>query len=221
MTFYDPRVVHAHGSAESEVFLVNEAPGPIEAHFGIPCVGRQGANLYWALRKAEIPWALERTVFSWPIKVPECYKFPNKVQRQFELRNEFLQIREKHITCSNAYPRWPRTDEITCDWQDPAQTDVLSESNVIRLKNEIGRRLKIILVCGEYAWMACHATNLPEPSKREGSSLSSEELACMNQRLSSSFVAGWYMGHTRRWSLNTARTSAILKNVARVAGWSR
>ncbi len=220
MPYYDSRIVPSHGGPESTVFFVNEAPGPCEAHYGIPSVGAQGGNIFWALRKAQIPWAMESDPLPWPRKILECYKEPSKVQSRFERRDAFLQKRAKYITCSNAYPQWPRTDNITCDWQDPAQNDVLKNDNLERLKREVHRNHKVILVCGEYAWMACLGTPISKLSEREGSVLCPEELSHINGRLSSDFQAGWYMGHTRRWSLNAERISKVLKEVAKAAGWS-
>lgn len=221
MPYYDKRIVSVHGGAESTVFLVNEAPGPCEAHYRIPSVGQQGGNIYWAFRRAKIGWTCEFEKFSWPRKIRECYKDPSKMSHRFELRDEFLSIRAKYLACSNAYPYWPRSNKITWDWVDPSQDDVLSEANIKRLKDEILSSHQVILVCGEYAWLACHGSELPQPSTREGTALSRSELKHINSRLSSAFSAGWYMGHTRRWSFDVEKISKTLKSVENVANWSR
>lgn len=79
--------------------------------------------------------------------------------------------------------------------------------------------LKIISWADAYAWLACFGTILVNPASHEGRQLSSEELDVINHRLLSSFTSGWYMGHTRRWSLDAQKISAALNQIAINAGW--
>lgn len=220
MPFYVKRIVPAHGDSASTVFLVNEAPGPCEAHYRIPSVSQQGGNIYWALRRAGINWAASFDKFAWP-NIRQCYKYPDKVGRQFQLRDSFLTIRARYLTCSDAYPLWPRSSKLTYDWIDPASADVLSATNIARLKSEIPAKHRVILVCGVYAWLACHGTTIALPMDEEGKELSFTELARVNDRLASNLVRGWCMGHTRRWSLNADRTSTVLRAVGAAANWQR
>jgi len=221
MPYYDPRVVPAHGSPEATVFLINEAPGPREAHYLIPSVGPQGGNIYRALRKAKIDWATDFPLFSWPNLIRENYKRPGKKLKAFELRDKFLEVRASNIKCSNAYHLWPRSSSQALDVVDPSRDDVLSDSNLYRLRNEIPEKHRVLLICGVFAWLACNGTTLSEPAKREGTPLSSEELQVVNDRLRSSFTNGWYMGHTQRWTLNSSRTSTVLTDVSQAAHWTR
>jgi uracil-DNA glycosylase len=221
MPYYDPRIVPVHGNAEATVLLLNEAPGPVEAYYQTPSIGDQGGNIYRSFRRAKIKWANDFELFSWPKKIPEDYVSPQKMQRAFELRDDFLRLRAKHITCSNAYDRWPRSGPAANDFVDPAPEDVLSDINIMRIRNEITSNHRVILICGEYAWLACFGTTLIKPSTHEGRRLSPEELKFINQRLSSSFTYGWYMGHTRRWSFDRNKISSALHTVADVVKWTR
>lgn len=218
MPYYDYRQVPAHGDSEAEVFLVNEAPGPCEAHYGIPSIGDQGGNIHRALQRANIVWARECESFAWPKKIREKYKRPESKQRAFALRDKALAIRAKFMVCTNAYDRWPRSEAQ--NFVKPGFNDVISPQNIARLKNEVMECHKVIFICGEFAWLACHGTQIISPATRERSLLSEDELQTINRRLSSNFSAGWYMGHTRRWSLDVAGTSRVLKEVARKVGWA-
>ncbi len=217
--YYDPRNVPFHGDSESTVFLVNEAPGPCEAHYGIPAVGQQGGNIYRALRRADIGWASRFEKFSWPIKIRESYKHSCTMRLAFELRDKFLAIRANHMTCTNSYDFWPRSTCTTCNWVDPEEEVVLAPANVARLRGEVPEKHRVILVCGEFAWLACHGTRLLKPETREGSQFSLEELITINGRLFSKFTEGWYMGHTRRWTFGKPGTSEVLRKVALAARW--
>lgn len=218
MPYYDPRIVPAHGGAAANVYLVNEAPGPSEAEALIPLFGQQGANLYHSLRKARISWALAEMEFCWPIKSLDNANL-SYLKRTCSKRG-FLDLRSEHIKCTNAFPQWPKTDEHSTDFVDPNKVDVLSPSNLNRLKGEIPKRHTVLLVCGEFAYLACSGKQIVEPSTRERTALTADELKCINERLGSSFMCGWYMGHTRRWSLNVEKTSAVLKQVAGVVHWA-
>ncbi|HIJ96578.1 MAG TPA: hypothetical protein HPP94_12730 [Desulfuromonadales bacterium] len=217
--YYDLRIVPAHGNAQATTYLLNEAPGPVEAYYQIPSIGDQGGNVYRALRRAKIKWANDFEVFSWPKKILEEYVNPHRMQRGIGLREGFLRLRAKYLTCSNSYDRWPQSGPDTNDFVDPAAEDVLSDINITRIRGEITSNHKVILICGEYAWLACFGAILVNPASHEGRQLSSEEMDIINHRLASSFTSGWYMGHTRRWSLDTAKISATLKQIAIDAGW--
>lgn len=214
-TYYDHRRVHAHGEASSVVFLMNEAPGPREAEAGIPSFGQQGANIYHALRRAGVRWATSAPSFSWPQKSNQ--KQPD-LHRQ-RMKTDFLIERARHMTCTNAYPYWPKSGPDATDFQDPAIADVLSVENTCRIADEIHASHKILLVCGEFAYLACTGAELSTSSSRELTQLSDSELVSINTRLGSAFKEGWYMGHTRRWPLHSQRTTNVLKSVAAQASW--
>jgi len=219
MPYYDDRIVPAHGDSEAKVLLINEAPGPCEAYYQIPSVGDQGGNIYRALQRAEISWVNWVEKFTWPKLILNQYRYPERMQRTFKLRDEALSTRAKFIKCTNAYNRWPRSSRDSYDFVDPGFADVLSSQNISRLRNEITAKHKIILICGDFAWLSCFGDRLTSPASRERTRLSENELRDINEWLLSNFSAGWYMGHTRRWSLDTEGTSRVLRDVARNAEW--
>lgn len=213
--YYDPRSVLAHGEPSAVVLLMNEAPGPREAEAGIPSFGQQGANIYHALRRAGVGWATSAPCFSWPQKPSHKQ---SELNRQ-RLKEEFLLERARYMTCTNSYSYWPKSGPGATDFQDPAEADVLSVENTRRIAREVIPSHKILLVCGEFAYLACFGATLSNPSSRELTSLSDSELASLNGRLDSTFTDGWYMGHTRRWSLHSRLTTRVLRSVAVKAGW--
>lgn len=216
---YDETSVPAHGSPGATALLVNEAPGRLEAENRIPSIGPQGGNIYRELRAAGIAWATSFQKFSWPTRSRDRYKSPEKKEQAFALRDQFLAVRANYLTCTNAYDRWPRSLPGADDWVDPESSDVLSPENIDRLRRENLQGHQALLVCGEFAWLACIGKPLEKPSSREGTRLSEEELQIAISRLSGTFTHGWYMGHTRRWSLDRVRTSRVLQEIAAVAGW--
>lgn len=218
MPYYDRRTVKAHGDAGAAVMLMNEAPGPCEAHYRIPSVGAQGGNIYRFFKKAEVSWVPEYRSFSWPRMIQEKYKNPKSRDRDFQLRNEFLEIRKKNIICTNAYDHWPKSTETSCDWVDPDSADVLSDKNVNRIQSEV-ENAKVLLICGEFSWLACFGTEVSNPSTIEATHLNNECLKIVNQRLNARFENAWYMGHTRRWNLKSNNTISALKQIASQAGW--
>lgn len=216
MPYYDASMVHSHGTSESRVFLMNEAPGRCEAHYRIPSFGMQGGNIYHSLRKAGISWATQFEKIVWPAKISSS---PTNQQKRFIVRDAFIHTRAQYITCSNAYPQWPRSEESADDFVDPSIQDVLSALNIDRIRLEVRPNHRVLLICGAYAWHLCAGHKLDKPANRERTSLTNEEITGMNRRLNSNFEYGWYMGHTRRWSLKPEDTSRVLKSVATVAGW--
>lgn len=213
--YYDSRTIQAHGEASAVVFLMNEAPGPREAEAGIPSYGQQGANIYHALRRARVQWATSAPPFSWPQK-PSQRQFESRRQR---MKTEFLIERARHMTCTNAYLHWPKSSPDAADFQDPEKADVVSDENKRRIASEIHTNHEILLICGEFAYLACTGAVLANPSSRELTQLTDSELTLVNTRLGSTFKEGWYMGHTRRWSLHSTRTTSVLRSVAVRAGW--
>lgn len=201
------------------MFLMNEAPGPSEALVGIPSFGQQGANIFHALRKARISWATQYEKIVWPIIHHD--KISQRDQNRYCVKSEFLVTRAQHITCSNAYPHWPKTSANSGDFVDPDCKDVVSEENLERIRQEINPNHYVLLLCGEFAYQACYGSGLAalHTATREGTPLTVEEISKINDRLGSCFAYGWYMGHTRRWSLNSPRTSSSLLAVAEQAGW--
>ena len=79
--------------------------------------------------------------------------------------------------------------------------------------------MTVLLVCGEYAWLALTGETLDHPEQMEGQALSANHLARINKRFKASFSHAWYMGHTRRWSLHYNLISYVLHLTARSAGW--
>ena len=212
---YDSRFIPAHGChLGPTVLLMNEAPGPSEANAGIPSFGQQGANIFNALRNAGISWALSHNHFSWPIK-------PNTVQTDRHRRKEeFLADRALHITSTNAYPFWPQPNPESSGFCTPEKVAVLSNWNRSRIRSEVLSTHRAIMICGSSAYLACVGRNLQYPSAREFTLLSITELQDLNRRLSSQFELGWYMGHTRRWSLRASETKSTLRDISRFLGWS-
>ena len=192
---------------------MNEAPGPSEAHYRIPSVGAQGGNIFRSLRRANVKWAADFEEFIWPTKILTEYKYPSEREKDFELRERFLKIRANHITCSNAYPRWPKPSKSSTGCVNPAAPNVLSPQNIVRLNNEIHEKHRVLLMCGEFAWLACCGYPLDAPASHEGTSITNRLLDTINSRLSSKFEEGWYMGHTRRWSFIQPKISKILEGV--------
>lgn len=214
-TTYDFRTVPAHnGNPGASVFLMNEAPGPSEAVTGIPSFGQQGANIFHALRKAGISWAAAHKKFCWP------KDGPLDKSKRHQQKAAFLASRAEHITCSNSFPRWPKPANKPNGFCPPLEKDVASTSNINRIIGEILPTHRVILVCGAMAYYACLGKNLHSPATREGSALSVEELQMLNARLHSNFEYGWYMGHTRRWTLKAGQTQPALKLIAKHVGWT-
>lgn len=197
---------------------MNEAPGRCEAHYRIPLFGMQGGNIYRSFRNAGISWATQFERIVWPAKIMNRPTDPPRLQKRFIVRDAFLATRAQYMTCSNAYPRWPRSEESSDDFVDPSIQDVLSAENIDRIRLEVANH-RVILICGEYAWHACIGHKLDKPATRERTQLTEGEITKINCRLNSNFEYGWYMGHTRRWSLKSKDTSSALKLVASVAGW--
>jgi hypothetical protein len=211
---YDSRFVPAHDKEFSApVLLINEAPGPDEAASCIPLFGQQGANLFHAFRNAGILWALTHKKFRWPKNGEDRQ---NERHRQ---KKEFLITRAKHITCTNAYPYWPKPNDNSAQFCPPLESDVLSIKNIERIRDEICPNHEVILICGQYAYLACTGNELTHPSKRESSELTQIEIQRTNSRLKSNFKKGWYMGHTRRWSMNQRNISCALNCLAKYLNW--
>lgn len=215
--YYDPRDVPAHGEASATVLLMNEAPGPLEAESGIPSFGPQGGNIYRALRRAQVQWATSAPSFAWPQKRPKGQSAQELIRHGFKA--DFLRERACHMTCTNAYSHWPKSSPEANDFRPPREFDVLSEENLLRIRREVRPNHGVLLVCGTYAYLACTGTTLLQSSKRELSLLDSVELQRVNDRLQSRFQTGWYMGHTRRWSLHAQDTTSALRSVANDVAW--
>lgn len=201
------------------MFLMNEAPGPSEALAGIPSFGQQGANIFHALRKARISWVTQYEKIVWPRIYHDIIS--SRDQNRYCVKSKFLVTRAQYITCSNAYPYWPKTSANSSDFVNPDCKDVLSEENLNRIKTEIHPNHRVLLLCGEVAYQACYGSGLATPhiATREGTPLTEEDIYKINGRLGSCFAHGWYLGHTRRWSLNPPRTSSSLQAVALQVDW--
>ncbi len=212
---YDSRFVPAHGESSATVFLMNEAPGALEAESGIPSFGAQGGNIYRAFRKAGIRWANISTAFVWPQKMPTSIR---SLERHSS-KAEFLHERAQHMSCTNAYSYWPKSGTDASDFLPPKKSDVLSATNLLRIRREVHPNHAVLLICGKYAYLACSGVPISYPLERECTPLSSEELTTINKRLQSEFKIGLYMGHTRRWTLHLERTTAALISMANDAAW--
>lgn len=206
---YDERVVDMHHKGETSVMLMNEAPGPEEADSGIPLFGRQGGNVYSMLSKSNISWVTQwnnlHPNFRWPVKNENEYKkLNNEIKRNILWKYDFLSERAKRISCSNSFPKWPKSSKNAQDFVDPLIEDVLSEQNIGRIRNEIQRaNPKILIICGEFAFLACVGQTINNPKLSEGKVLCKTTIDIINTRFQSNFNKVWYMGHTRRWSLNS------------------
>ncbi len=212
---YDTRHVPAHGDElNTTVFLMNEAPGPSEAVSGIPSFGQQGANIFHALRNAGISWAVAHQRFVWPINVAA------NDSRHHSQKDSFLITRAHHITCTNAFSRWPKPSDSSNSVCPPNIKDVVSLENISRIRSEVHATHRVILICGAYAYLACIGKSLSHPAAREGTVLTTAEIQVLNERLHSRFEKGWYMGHTRRWLIRKDATTASLRLIAEYLGWS-
>ena len=192
---------------------MNEAPGPDEAASRIPLYGQQGANLFHALRTAGIAWAANYEEFIWPRSDSVCHSV-----RQSQ-KKSFLAMRAKYITCTNAYPYWPKPKDHADQFCPPRTRDVCASKNVNRISKEILPTHSVLLICGKYAYLACTGDDLSHPAEREFKELMNEEIEMANTRLSAHFEKGWYMGHTRRWSLSGHRCSKSLRELAEYLNW--
>jgi hypothetical protein len=192
---------------------MNEAPGPDEAASGIPLYGQQGANLFHALRTAGITWAVNHAKFTWPKNDSVIY---DSRQRQ---KKSFLASRAKYITCTNSYPYWPKPSPDSESFCPPRKDDVCGKENIERIKTEIAPSHSALLICGGYAYVACTGNDLFHPADREFKVLTEQEIDISNSRFNSNFKKGWYMGHTRRWSLNKQESSNSLRELAQFLDW--
>ena len=237
---YDSRLVPAHdkNKRSASVLLMNEAPGPSEAKSSIPSFGRQGGNIFHALRRAGIEWAVNHPNFCWPANgtAEQSLRHSQKA--------DFLKTRGDHITCTNSFPCWPKPTPTSCKFCPdkkcvtfcnacgpkptptsckfcpPRDADVLCEQNLARIRLEIHSNHRVILICGKFAYLACVGRSLSNPSDREGTQLDQGEMDELNQRLAYRFEKAWYMGHTRRWSFRWNETISTLRCVSQFVGWS-
>jgi hypothetical protein len=206
--------VPSHGDPTGpRVLLVNEAPGPDEAVAGIPLFGMQGANLFHALQSAGIGWATSSPKFVWP-----CRGGLDRTSRHV-LKALFLEERSRNITCTNAFPQWPKPSVDLNGFCAPSDRDVLSQTNLRRLQSEIAETHSVVLVCGRSAYLACIGSKLQDPETRERSELLPSELSALSARLGGGVKSGWYMGHTRRWLTKADKTRSVLQQVAHRVGW--
>lgn len=211
---YDSRLIPAHDSDfPAPVLLINEAPGPDEAASGIPLFGQQGANLFHAIRSAGILWAVTHQKFKWPLNGTD------QQAKRHQQKKEFLITRAKYITCTNSYPYWPKPRDNSVNFCPPLEKDVLSPENIERIRDEIHPNHLAILICGSYAYLACTGNKLSHPLNSESSELTEIEIQMINSRFKSNFNKGWYMGHTRRWSMHQQNITCALRCLAKFLNW--
>jgi len=149
---YDSRFVPAHGrDFHAQVLLMNEAPGPDEAVSGVPLYGQQGANLFHALRAAGIVWAANFGKFIWPRNDRNLHGVRQRKKRSF------LATRAQYITCTNAFPYWPKPSDNIDSFCPPLKEDVCGIENIERIKGEIlGFVRKVCSQATVYARQAYH-----------------------------------------------------------------
>ncbi len=211
---YDPRFVPAHDMINhGQVLLMNEAPGPDEAASRIPLYGQQGANLFHALRDAGIKWAVDHEKFTWPRNDAIHHE-----SRQHQ-KKSFLATRSKFITCTNSYSYWPKPTNGAHNFCPPLKEDVFANANIERIQMEIKHSHSVLLICGVYSYLACIGNDLTHITDRVFEELTEDEIEIANTRLNSHFKKGWYMGHTRRWSLNKQKSTNSLRALAKFLNW--
>jgi hypothetical protein len=142
-----------------------------------------------------------------------------KQSTRYQQKAEFLKTRARYITCTNAFPQWPKPNINSAKFCPPLEEDVITPENIARIRSELRSTHRAILICGSYAYIACIGKRLMNPSSRETSELTSAEIQLLNERLQSNFKKGWYMGHTRRWSTQRQKVSLALKQLAEFSGW--
>ena len=222
---YDSKVVKVHHFGKTPVLLINEAPGQEEAYSGIPLYGAQGGNVIRLLIKANINWAknwsLNHPDFSWPIKQGNHYsKLTNQIKRNLADKQDFLDLRRKYIACSNSFPQWPKLSLEGNNFIEPSSSDIISCENLYRLRKEVKSTEPIILlVCGNSAYLACAGVSISSPSKIAGTQLLGQIKNVINERIRHDFKEIWYLGHTRRWSLNQSLIINCLASLKTTLGW--
>lgn len=216
---YSDRRVPCHGSVSAKILLINEAPGPDEDNALVPLFGQQGASFCHALRRAGVLWAAAFPTFRWLNRAP--LRLTPSLALRADMKRAFLEERARHITCTNAFDRLPRPTDGSASFCAPLPSDVCSPENLARIAAEIHTQHSVALVCGTSAYLVVTGNALNDPSKREYTVLTSDELNALNTRLKSNLRAGWYMGHTRRWSFKPHQCSPALQAVASVVGWER
>lgn len=201
MPWYDPRKVNAHGSSTAKVFLMNEAPGPREVVSGFPSFGEQGGNIYRILWRTNISWSKNfnnNRYYSW-LKFCDDHYQNTAGKRKTILRKEFLELRRAHITCSNAFDRWPKSSENANDWVAPDFKSIQSKENMERIRSEIAFTHEVLLICGSCAWQAVFCQKLKSANAQIGRALTDDELLRANEILEANFKLAFYMGHTSKW----------------------
>lgn len=229
MPVYDPREVPLHFSpatGSNPVLLVAEAPGSQEAATGLPLLGPQGANLYRGLIAGGVSWAKQwsdtHPSFRYPVKASEN-DYKKKVKANVALRikdrKDWLVLRSKHVACTNSYPLWPKSSSSATDFVNPLDTDVCSTDNLARLRRDAVRvRAKVLLMCGEFACLACTGQRPNQLQFVEGQDVTAQVKLVVMRRLGWSFAHIWYLAHPRRWRFDNANIDA-LKAVATQVKW--
>jgi hypothetical protein len=223
---YDKKKVKAHYDKNQEsvpVLLMNEAPGEQETLNGFPLFGPQGGILYRTFLSLQmnwvVKWASRNPKFRWPVKSKNQYKrLSDNLKKRLKLRTDFLTLRSRYIATTNAFPQWPKSNQKTVN---PRKQDVLSQENLQRIQNEVHSiRPRILLICGEFAYLACTGQQLTNTSSMEGTKLNASLTETVNARLSHEFEEVWYLGHTRRWTFeNRAQILKTLQNIKTSLKW--
>ncbi|WFD08665.1 uracil-DNA glycosylase family protein [Tepidibacter hydrothermalis] len=224
---YDSRIVDIHYDTmvnSIPILLMNEAPGPREAESGIPLFGHQGSNLYRTLLNFNINWVANfnnNQSFTWPIKLRDEYKkLTLKNETNLILKDDFLNLRKKYIACTNSYPRWPKSSPDSTDFVDPNKRDVISNDNLERIRNEIQLvQPRILLICGEFAYLACTGNVLQNPAQLEFQEIIENDKDQIELRLQYKFELIIYMGHTRRWNFNRTKLLSTFNEIKNHLDW--
>lgn len=213
---YDDRIIKAHFNSNQKsvaIYLMNEAPGPSEAKSGIPLFGQQGGNLYRTLKRNGFKWA--QLEFSWPVKSEKDYpKISKTLSGRFETKKHFLDLRAKHIVCSNSYDRWPRPCDNLDSFTAPAEDEILSKDNLLRIQNELHTsQPQVLLLCGKCSYLACTGEHIENPAEIEGQEVEVKIRKLIKERLNYNFNKIYYLGHTRRWSMNSEKIDKAFRNI--------
>lgn len=224
---YSDRQVAAHGSDRALILAAQEAPGEVEDALGICTAGPQGGQSYRAFWGADWNWVRSHS--------PERQTWANKATaadyrgrqharaQQIAWRDDFLAHRSRYITFTNACDRMPLDAKgRICA---PAPQMVLARANQARLKAEIGDHHRVLLICGERAWLAYTGKHeriggfsLKSVSNVQQLQLSAALCQQINTRMGSGFTSAWYLGHSRNWHQYSVLGKA-LKQIGRAAGW--
>lgn len=218
----------AHGSDRALILAAQEAPGEVEDALGICTAGPQGGQSYRSFWGADWNWVWshypQKQTWANKATAADYCSRPRARAQQIALRDDFLAHRCRYITFTNAYDRMPLdADGRICA---PAPEMVLARANQARLKAEIGDHHRVLLICGERAWLAYTGEHersggfsLKSVSNFQQLQLSAALCQRINTRMGSGFTSAWYLGHSRNWHQYPVLDKALTQ-IGRSVGWS-